>query len=194
MSALEITVLRKVDGPLTKRIVLGQDGALLSDGSACMMSRGTAWRFRFDRLEQFVQLIERFGPDQAIALGRLHSDLPDQVEIVTKRKLNGTTDPNVIARSRNHIIYRPGEFALALVDYDTKGIPPSVKHRLDELGGLWPALVSVIPELAAVARVVRKSTSAGLSRIDTGEKLVTDHPVAGVPSINTEEGMKLCWG
>jgi len=30
--------------------------------------------------------------------------------------------------------------------------------------------------------------------LDTGEQLVTDHPVPGVPSINTDEGMKLCWG
>ena len=30
--------------------------------------------------------------------------------------------------------------------------------------------------------------------IDTGEQLVTDHPVPGVPSIDTTEGMKLCWG
>jgi fructose transport system substrate-binding protein len=30
--------------------------------------------------------------------------------------------------------------------------------------------------------------------IDTGEQLVTDHPVPGVPSINSDEGMKLCWG
>jgi fructose transport system substrate-binding protein len=30
--------------------------------------------------------------------------------------------------------------------------------------------------------------------IDTGEKLITDHPVPGVPSINSEEGLKLCWG
>jgi fructose transport system substrate-binding protein len=29
---------------------------------------------------------------------------------------------------------------------------------------------------------------------DTGEKLVTDHPVPGVPSIDTAEGAKLCWG
>jgi fructose transport system substrate-binding protein len=30
--------------------------------------------------------------------------------------------------------------------------------------------------------------------IDTGEKLVTDHPVPGVESIDTTEGTKLCWG
>jgi len=30
--------------------------------------------------------------------------------------------------------------------------------------------------------------------IDTGEQLVTDHPVPGVPSIDTTEGTKLCWG
>ena len=30
--------------------------------------------------------------------------------------------------------------------------------------------------------------------MDTGEKLITDHPVPGVPSISVEEGMKLCWG
>ena len=30
--------------------------------------------------------------------------------------------------------------------------------------------------------------------MDTGEKLVTDHPVPGVPSISSDEGMKLCWG
>jgi len=30
--------------------------------------------------------------------------------------------------------------------------------------------------------------------MDTGEKLVTDHPVPGVPSISVEEGLKLCWG
>jgi len=29
---------------------------------------------------------------------------------------------------------------------------------------------------------------------DTGEQLVTDHPVPGVPSIDTAQGAKLCWG
>ena len=30
--------------------------------------------------------------------------------------------------------------------------------------------------------------------MDTGEQLVTDHPVPGVPSISVEEGLKKCWG
>ena len=30
--------------------------------------------------------------------------------------------------------------------------------------------------------------------IDSGEQLITDHPVPGVPSITTDEALKLCWG
>jgi fructose transport system substrate-binding protein len=44
----------------------------------------------------------------------------------------------------------------------------------------------------AIAAYIKDKTKP--HSIDTGEKLVTDHPVAGVPSINVEEGMKLCWG
>ncbi|HXT07782.1 MAG TPA: substrate-binding domain-containing protein [Roseiarcus sp.] len=44
----------------------------------------------------------------------------------------------------------------------------------------------------AIAAYIKNKTKP--HSMDTGEKLVTDHPVAGVPSINTEEGMKLCWG
>jgi fructose transport system substrate-binding protein len=34
----------------------------------------------------------------------------------------------------------------------------------------------------------------GLDFYDTGATLVTDKPVEGVASINTDEGLKLCWG
>ncbi len=30
--------------------------------------------------------------------------------------------------------------------------------------------------------------------VDSGEKLITDQPMPGVPSISVEEGLKLCWG
>jgi hypothetical protein len=41
---IEITALTKAGGPLTKRICLSDDGKLISDGSACIMSRGGARR------------------------------------------------------------------------------------------------------------------------------------------------------
>ena len=36
--------------------------------------------------------------------------------------------------------------------------------------------------------------SPGLKFFNTGAKLITDKPAAGVESINTAEGLKLCWG
>ena len=44
----------------------------------------------------------------------------------------------------------------------------------------------------AVAEFIK--TGKKPESLDTGEQLVTDHPVPGIPSINTDEGMKLCWG
>jgi hypothetical protein len=172
MSGLEIAVLHKAGGlPLTKRITLGPDGSLTSDGSACLMSHGTACRFPFDHIAELAKLIEKFRPDQALTLGGLRPDLPNEVEVVTKRRLNGNANPQLVARTREFFTYRPGQSALALIDYDTKGMPPSVADKVGELGGLWPALLSVIPKLAGVGRLERKSTSAGLFRTDTGQKL-----------------------
>ena len=49
----------------------------------------------------------------------------------------------------------------------------------------------------AVIDHVRKGVDAappkGADFIDTGIKLVTDKPVAGLPSIDSKEGTKLCW-
>ena len=57
-----------------------------------------------------------------------------------------------------------------LLDYDTKDMPKEVKDKIAELGGFWEALCLVLPELRVAARVVRKSTSAGLRRADTGQE------------------------
>jgi len=81
-------------------------------------------------------LIEQLQPHQAIALGRLRPGLPDQVEVVSKRKLNGGDHANLIARTEDYLLYQTGEPALALIDYDTKGMPPRVAAKVDELGGL----------------------------------------------------------
>ena len=55
----------------------------------------------------------------------------------------------------------------------------------------YPLLMAAdgVQAVADFIKTGKKPTS-----MDTGEKLVTDHPVPGVPSITVDEGMKLCWG
>jgi hypothetical protein len=165
----ELTVFRKSGGPLTKQISLAPDGSVVSDGSECRMARGTAMRAPIPDIRALGALIEGLSFDEAISLGRLRPDLNKRVEIVTKRKLNGAT-PGIITRSTEFLVYAPGQPAFALCDFDRKGMPASVAARLDELGGFWPALSSVIPDLADAAHLIRSSTSAGLFNTGTGQK------------------------
>jgi hypothetical protein len=168
-SAFEVTAFTKEGGALTKRIWLGRDGSSQSDGSECVMSRGRARRRRLGGMGELAELIGGQRPNEAIVLGALRSDLPDEVEVVTKSRLNGRA--GVIARTQDFIGFVPGAAAVTLVDFDKKGMPGDVEARLAALGGLWPALVSIVPELANAARVMRASTSAGLTRSDTGEAI-----------------------
>lgn len=171
---IEITRLTKEGGVLTKCISLAPDGGIRSDGSACVMSAGAAVRMSFEDVSTFANCIARLLPNEAIALGRLREDLPEQVEIVTKSKLadlNGHAGPSVISRSAGQITYRPGEPALALIDYDVKAMPEAVKDAIKLAGGVWGALVHVLPELAGTTRVQRTSTSSGIIRSDTGAAL-----------------------
>ena len=50
-------------------------------------------------------------------------------------------------------------------------MPADVAAELKRRSGFWGALLTVLPALSDVARVTRRSTSAGLSRSDTGEAL-----------------------
>jgi hypothetical protein len=174
MSAFEITGLAKSGGVLSKHISLMADGSVKRDGSACCMGRGAARRLHFDTLQQFAECISSLEPHEAIALGALRPDLPDEVRITTKSKLNGSAYlPNdLIARTADCITYRPGNPALALLDIDTKDIPGYVRTRIEELGGYGAALKTIIPELAGAGRIVRRSTSAGLYRLDANEEVV----------------------
>ena len=165
--AFGCTVLSKTGGPLTKVITLTPDGRVHSDGSTCIMSTGMAHR-RHMTLEAFGQLIARLEHNQAIALGQLRHDLPDAVRIVTKAQIPPNHPPDVVARSQEHICYETNVPALVLIDVDVKGMPPAVRQRVDELGGLYEAIVSVLPELAQTGHVIRSSTSSCLYRTDTG--------------------------
>jgi fructose transport system substrate-binding protein len=61
----------------------------------------------------------------------------------------------------------------------------------------YPLLMAALGVQAVVdyAKTGKKpEPTPGKKFYDTGVSLVTDHPVAGVPSISTDEGLKKCWG
>jgi hypothetical protein len=165
---IEITVFAKRNGPLTKRISLDTNGKPNSNGAACVMAHGTARRAPITDVHEFAALIGGFASNEALALGMLREGLPDQVRVVTKEELNG--GDNVIARTGADIVFA-GRPAFALFDYDQKAMPLNVAERVKQLGGFWNVLVTIVPALSGVARVIRTSTSAGLLRTDTGESI-----------------------
>jgi fructose transport system substrate-binding protein len=68
----------------------------------------------------------------------------------------------------------------------------SVKHGVIGATSQQYPLLMASKGVEAVAEYIK--TGKKPVSIDTGEQLVTDHPVPGVPSIDTTEGTKLCWG
>jgi fructose transport system substrate-binding protein len=72
---------------------------------------------------------------------------------------------------------------------------PGVKMVKDGVVGAtsqqYPLLMAA-DGVEAIAAYIKDGTKPESK--DTGEKLVTDHPVPGVPSIDTTEGAKLWWG
>jgi hypothetical protein len=132
----EITLVKKngLNPFMSKRIFLYEQGKVCSDGSQCLMAQGTATRATAETAADLAKLIMACGTDEAIALGALREDLPHPVKIATRVKLQD--NPGAITRSRDFIDYRPGAPAWALIDFDTKGMPPNVAASIEAAGGM----------------------------------------------------------
>ena len=163
-----VTVFRKSGGPLTKRISL-VDGAVRADGSACVMVEGDAEVVAAPSAIALAHVIGSLDSAQALAIGTLRDG--NSARVVTRRAINGHAMPGVIARTAEAIFFRPQAPAWTLIDFDAKGMPPRVRANIERCGGFLAALAPIVPDLDRTARVVRASTSAGLWRSDTGEKL-----------------------
>jgi hypothetical protein len=85
----ELTIFRKVNGPLSKRISLSADCKIKSDGSECRMAEGAAGRLEVSGVDELAEIVGHLYSDEALALGRLRDDLPNDVRVVPKSKLNG---------------------------------------------------------------------------------------------------------
>ena len=83
--AFEITAFKKDDGPLTK-VFHVVDGKLSNDSSQCQMSAGAAKRFFYENAADLAAIINKCGPTQALALGRIKAD-GDRHRVVAKKRL-----------------------------------------------------------------------------------------------------------
>jgi hypothetical protein len=160
---------------LSKRIALGPDGVPVSDGSPCRMATGTGITVSVQNAGALAGVIDGMQPCNALALGSINSgNNGTPVQVVTAKKLAELSAiqsaRDSIARTREHIIYRPGVPAWMLLDLDRKGMPPHVQTQLDLAGDYRNALLQVVPGLADAERVTRASTSAGLQHRETGER------------------------
>jgi fructose transport system substrate-binding protein len=77
------------------------------------------------------------------------------------------------------------------VDGGCQGVKWVKEGILGATSQQYPLLMAA-DGVQAVADYIK--TGKKPSSIDTGEKLVTDKPVPGVPSITSEEALKICWG
>jgi fructose transport system substrate-binding protein len=77
------------------------------------------------------------------------------------------------------------------VDGGCQGVKWVKEGILGATSQQYPLLMAAdgVQAVADYIKTGKKPTS-----IDTGEKLVTDKPVPGVPSITSEEALKICWG
>jgi len=94
---------------------------------------------------------------------------------------------------------KAGKTGVLIVSVD--GGCPGVKDVVDGIIGAtsqqYPLLMASkgIDAIAAFAKDGSKpKASEGLTFFNTGVNLITDHPAAGVPSIDSKEGTAKCWG
>jgi hypothetical protein len=173
----EITIFKKRGGPLSKHIEL-VDGKVSNNSSHCAMGEGSAWRVRIalNHIATLAEIINKLGPREAYADGRLRDGLADKVRIVVASRLaNFQGRPDVAARTKVDLVFAEGAAGIALIDVDHKGMRDDQRLRIRETGGVWKVLCAVLPALANTARVVRDSTSHGLRNRETGE----DYPDSG---------------
>jgi hypothetical protein len=133
---IEVTAFRKDNGGLLSKHIELINGKISNDSSACFMSRGKARRVPIASVQELANFINAMKPSDAYALGRLRDGCHDRVHVVTAANLDQSNpDSAIIARTKKYLIFAEGEPGIALLDTDLKGMPDSVRQRIEESGG-----------------------------------------------------------
>jgi len=150
----------KSNDSLSKRYWL-EDGEIQKQASA-QMTKGTADRVTMP-FADFAQALAKQSDRQAFGYGIHPHRYPDKVSINVKGKEN--PDKNIISRSLDFLQYSgPG---VVMNDHD-----PNPYGQTFTPDDLLAALISVHPEIAKAARIIRGSVSAGIHK--AGEAPRTD--------------------
>jgi fructose transport system substrate-binding protein len=83
------------------------------------------------------------------------------------------------------------------IDGGCAGVRLIAEGKLSATSQQYPLKMAslAVQAIADFAKTGKKpEKTSGLDFTDTGVALVTDKPVPGVPSITSQEGLKLCWG
>ena len=166
--SVELTKFVKSGEILTKVAKVDASGKIKIDGSQCRMSNGAAYRLPVPSVHVLASTINSLGSNEAIAIGTLKDGVSDGSRVVTKRNLPEPMQAGVIARTKDFVIFPKSMAGYILFDVDTKGMPQSARDRVAALGGAWLAIADAAPKLAGAARVIRKSSSSGISNPETG--------------------------
>jgi len=165
---IEITLIENDNGPVNKKLTINPGGTLRKESAANIYS-GKAFRVPLEDW-RYLKQIEDAAPTQAIALGRMHPDLPDMAFLTTDGNKSELAKPGRFSRTKGNIIYEAGKPAPVAIDFDDNGMPQSVRDQIESRGGLIGALESICPTLKTAAYVSRGSTSSGLIFEATGER------------------------
>ena len=177
MSALtiELSELRKLRGVISKKITI-ENGRPKSDGSGCQLTVGKARRNLMNGSHPavaFADYLDGMDSKTALTLGRMCPAVATECRVASKRRMPDYNDDDTptITRSLDNFSFAPGP-GWALIDHDTKGMPPAVAAKLVELGGPDGALRHLIAGYYDAAHVSRASTSSGLFHTETGEQFL----------------------
>jgi hypothetical protein len=152
---------------LTKKYIIGPDGQPTKAGEP-NLCHGTAYRVALDPAnlaQNFGQMLEQFGPYEALATGQL-SDPRNEVPLTTKDRV--ASMPESIARTKGWATYAEGMPGLVCFDHDAKDLQPELQAKIAAAAGFENYLIQLFPEMASAARVLRPSVSTGVRNRETG--------------------------
>jgi hypothetical protein len=121
---------------------------------------GTAETIKVGNAQSLVSLIENLSTNQAVTLGIL-AKVGKIFSLVTQSR----ETENSISRTLKHFSHNQGA-GWMLLDVDADDLPEDLKNKVKGKGGLLRALLHIFPVLSSVTRVIRGSSSSGVTAPD----------------------------